>query len=142
MISRRKFLKIGAAGTFGFMTGGPGMFLKIPPATAATIKGSDFTPDVEIDLTATPAEVPILSGSPTGVWRFEGKLLKGKHDSLQNHDDSYLGPTIRVHKGQKVRIYFKNKIPDKSIIHWHGLHVPADMDGHPRNVISQGETYN
>jgi FtsP/CotA-like multicopper oxidase with cupredoxin domain len=141
MINRRKFLKIGAAGTFGLMAGAPGMFLKDPLATAATAKGNDFIPDIEIALTAAPAEVPILSGSPTGVWRYEGKLLKGKQDSLQNRDDSYLGPTIRVHRGQKVRIYFKNEIPDKSIIHWHGLHVPAEMDGHPRYVISRGETY-
>jgi FtsP/CotA-like multicopper oxidase with cupredoxin domain len=30
---------------------------------------------------------------------------------------------------------------EKSIVHWHGLHVPAIMDGHPRHVVSQGESY-
>ncbi|MGD9194185.1 MAG: multicopper oxidase domain-containing protein, partial [Desulfobacterales bacterium] len=52
-----------------------------------------------------------------------------------------LGPIIRVRKNQKIRIHFKNNLPDRSIIHWHGLHVPAEMDGHPRYVIPTGATY-
>jgi len=54
---------------------------------------------------------------------------------------SYLGPIIRAHRGEKVRIRFHNEISGKSIVHCHGLHVPAIMDGHPRNVISKGESY-
>jgi FtsP/CotA-like multicopper oxidase with cupredoxin domain len=52
-----------------------------------------------------------------------------------------LGPIIKAHRGEKVRIRFRNDTPEKSIVHWHGLHVPAIMDGHPRNVVSQGESY-
>ncbi len=35
--------------------------------------------------------------------------------------DSYLEPTIRVRRGQKIRIHFHNDLPQESIIHWHGL---------------------
>jgi FtsP/CotA-like multicopper oxidase with cupredoxin domain len=45
---------------------------------------------------------------------------------------------IRLQKGQKVRIHFKNELPDPTIAHWHGLHVPADVDGHPGDAIPQG----
>ena len=54
---------------------------------------------------------------------------------------SYLGPIIKVYRGEKIRIRFKNSIPEESIVHWHGLHVPAIMDGHPRYVIPQGQSY-
>jgi FtsP/CotA-like multicopper oxidase with cupredoxin domain len=46
-----------------------------------------------------------------------------------------------VRTGQKVRIRFTNQIADQTIVHWHGLHVPADMDGHPRFVIRRGQSY-
>ncbi|SHH70110.1 multicopper oxidase domain-containing protein [Desulfofustis glycolicus] len=43
-------------------------------------------------------------------------------------------------QGEKIRIRFENSIPEVSIVHWHGLHVPAKMDGHPRHVIPQGQS--
>jgi FtsP/CotA-like multicopper oxidase with cupredoxin domain len=46
-----------------------------------------------------------------------------------------------VHKGEKIRIRFTNSISEESILHWHGLHVPAAMDGHPRYVVPQGGSY-
>jgi FtsP/CotA-like multicopper oxidase with cupredoxin domain len=54
---------------------------------------------------------------------------------------SYLGPTIRVRTGQKVRVRFTNELPEPTIVHWHGLHVPAPMDGHPRFMIAPGQSY-
>jgi FtsP/CotA-like multicopper oxidase with cupredoxin domain len=46
-----------------------------------------------------------------------------------------------VRQGQTVRIHFKNELPEQSIVHWHGLHVPDAADGHPRLAIEPGETY-
>ncbi|BDD11133.1 hypothetical protein FUAX_35650 [Fulvitalea axinellae] len=41
------------------------------------------------------------------------------------------GPEIRVNKGDKVRVIFKNDTPMNHTIHWHGLHTPWRMDGVP-----------
>lgn len=41
------------------------------------------------------------------------------------------GPEIRVNRGDKVRVVFKNKTELNHTIHWHGLHVPWRMDGVP-----------
>lgn len=71
----------------------------------------------------------------------KGKLISGDTASLQQINNSYPGPLIRVQKDQKIRIRFINKIKEKSIVHWHGMHVPEKDDGHPKNVISPGETY-
>ena len=46
-------------------------------------------------------------------------------------NDQIPGPEIRVHKGDKVRVIFKNKTELNHTIHWHGLHVPWRMDGVP-----------
>ncbi|MBD3308424.1 multicopper oxidase domain-containing protein [candidate division KSB3 bacterium] len=109
-----------------------------PPRTA----DPRFEPDVEIQLTATHTKLPILNNTePTDVWSYQGQLLRGAAWQLTEHPQTFLGPTIRVKRGQRVRIFFTNAIPDVSIIHWHGLHVPESADGHPRYVIPQGETY-
>jgi FtsP/CotA-like multicopper oxidase with cupredoxin domain len=141
MISRRQFLQMAGMGTAGLMTGGLGSLLNVQPARARSKPNGNFIPDLDLSLKATPEEVPILPGNPTGVWRFKGKVLKGDPAGLIQPEETYLGPIIRVHKGQKVRIRFTNDIPAVSIVHWHGLHVPAEMDGHPQYVIPRGETF-
>jgi FtsP/CotA-like multicopper oxidase with cupredoxin domain len=100
-----------------------------------------FVPDVELILSAAPDEVPILPGTPTRVWRFTGRLLKGPQDTLQTLPGSYLGPIIRLRRGQRVRVRFANQLPEDSIVHWHGLDLPEVADGHPRRVIGHGRDY-
>ena len=141
MISRRRFLQMAGAGAAGLVSGGFGSLLDSQPAAAQTKPNRNFMPDLDISLKAIPAEIPIFPGNPTGVWRFQGQVLEGDPASLINLERTYLGPIIRAHSGQKVRIRFANHIPQETIVHWHGLHVPADMDGHPRYVIPRGETY-
>jgi FtsP/CotA-like multicopper oxidase with cupredoxin domain len=103
---------------------------------------TDFVPDLEIRLTATEADVPILPGAPTRVWTYRADLLKGDAASVQTLPDSSLGPIIRAQTGQKVRVFFQNDLPGQpSIVHWHGLRLPEEMDGHPRYAIRPGETY-
>lgn len=68
-------------------------------------------------------------------------MLKGDPTSVQALPDSYLGPILRLRRGQKVRIDFVNRLDQPSTVHWHGLHVPDTMDGHPRFAIGPGERY-
>lgn len=101
----------------------------------------DFKPDIDLEMNAVQREISVLPGPKTKVWVFEGKLIKGNKDVLQKLEGSYLGPTIRVKKGQKIRIRFQNNLPEGSIVHWHGMHVPEQYDGHPKDVINSGDTY-
>ena len=138
MINRRQFLYLagaGAAGIFHFHG------LPFAKAALAASKTTDFSPDVELSLTASPSEAQIFPGQPTTVWQYRGQVIKGDPNSLLNLENSYIGPIIRVRQNQKIRIHFKNDLPARSIIHWHGLHVPAEMDGHPKDVISTGATF-
>jgi FtsP/CotA-like multicopper oxidase with cupredoxin domain len=108
---------------------------------AHSLAAQAVRPDVEIDLTAHPGEIPLLRGAPTRVWRFTGRLVRGPASTLQQFDSSYLGPVIRLRRGQRVRLRFRNRLDEPSIVHWHGLDVPELADGHPRLAIAGGAEY-
>ncbi len=101
----------------------------------------NFNPETDIELTAIPSELQLFSGDKTKVYTYETRLVKGEQHSLEAMEGSYLGPIIRVKQGQKIRIRFKNQLPRESVIHWHGLHIPQEMDGHPMYAIKNGEQY-
>lgn len=110
-----------------------------PSTPSESAKGK--SPDIELSLTAIPDRVQILPGKKTTVWRYQGEVVSGSPSALQEIPGSYLGPIIHVNKGQKVRIHFNNQLPEPSIVHWHGLHVPPAADGHPRLVVDANESY-
>ena len=50
-------------------------------------------------------------------------------------------PTIRARTGDRFRAELVNGLPEPTILHWHGLAVPEEADGHPRLQIDPGERY-
>ncbi|WP_031431870.1 multicopper oxidase family protein [Methylomicrobium agile] len=143
--SRRRFLTHSSLGLLAF-AGMPRMLRamevmqampKIPPLKAS----ANFKPDVEFELYCRSASLPILPGKSTLVQQYTGNLIKGPEGTLVGIPNSYLGPLVHLQKGQKVRIHLHNKLAEPTITHWHGLHVPAEMDGHPRYTIDPGETF-
>lgn len=71
---------------------------------------------VEIDLQARVARVEIAPGLTPELWTYDGALP---------------GPLIRLHTGDRLIVHFRNALPDPTTIHWHGLRIPAAMDGAP-----------
>lgn len=56
----------------------------------------------------------------------------------------WTGPALRVTEGDKVRIVFKNNLPETTGIHFHGQEVPNAVDGVPmitQPPIIPGESY-
>ena len=45
------------------------------------------------------------------------------------YNGSITGPTIEAVEGDRVRIIVENRLPEPTTVHWHGLHVPIEMDG-------------
>ena len=120
----------------------------VPKATTPLGTGSVSTPagsasavDLELALTALQGEVNVLPGQPTKVWRYQAEVLRGDASAVQPVEGSYSGPILRVRKGQKIRVHFRNQLPEPSIVHWHGMLVPDLMDGHPRTAVDPGQTY-
>ena len=145
LFTRRRFLQQCGLGVLGYiglpawLAAEEGM-LRIP--TSLPRRASpNFKPDVELDLYCKNADVSILAGKTTRVRHYSAKLRSGPEHTLTELPGSYLGPIIRLQKGQKVRIHLHNQLSEDTITHWHGLHVPADVDGHPMYAISAGQSF-
>jgi FtsP/CotA-like multicopper oxidase with cupredoxin domain len=140
-ISRRNFVALGltglAAASARASAAPLGEFFLPEPRRAR----SDFVPDVELALVASPSETALRPGAATRTWQFSGTVVKGPATALTPSRDSYLGPTLRLTRGQKVRIRFHNRLDEPSIVHWHGLDVPESADGHPHLAIGAGAEY-
>lgn len=53
----------------------------------------------------------------------------------------FWGPTLFINKGDVVHMNVKNGLNDSTTLHWHGMHLPAVMDGGPHQVIPPGTTW-
>lgn len=107
----------------------------------AVAPGNVARAEIKFALRARSRRLAILPGAKTAVWSFAGRVIKGDKDRLETIPGSYLGPILRLNTGDHVNLTFKNRLPEQSIVHWHGLHVPEAADGHPRLVVGPGGRY-
>lgn len=68
-------------------------------------------------------------------------FLPGKQTKSLGFNGNYLGPTIRVRTGDKVRLNVTNNLDEKTTVHWHGMDVAASMDGGPHQMVEPKETW-
>jgi FtsP/CotA-like multicopper oxidase with cupredoxin domain len=97
--------------------------LYIPPLLEST-SNADSTKS--FNLTVQTGSVSFFGGAKTPTQGFNG---------------NYLGPTIRVKRGDKVDINVENTLNESTTVHWHGLHIPGEADGGPHQVISPKESW-
>lgn len=133
-LTRRDLLGAAGAGPLALLAG-------LPAARALEQAAPQFVPDVALELTAAAREVALRPGPKTPVWTYEARVIKGDAASVRAWDGGWLGPTLHLRRGQKVRIDFINQLAQPSIVNWHGLHVPADMMGLPRYQVAPGGRY-
>jgi len=146
-ITRRDFIKLMGLGAGTLTLSACGLMRSASSApTTAPVISTSFAPAPDllalaVDLTAGKATLPIFSGAETSVWQYQASVKEGSSESIQTLSGSYLGPIFRVKKGQRVQVRLKNELSDPTTIHWHGLRIPEDMDGHPRYAIAPGASY-
>lgn len=83
-----------------------------------------------------------------GKAEFDLKVQYGKTEFIEGYDadtlgynGNYLGPVIRVNKGDDVKINVNNTLDEPTTVHWHGLEVIGEMDGGPHQVIVPNTTW-
>jgi blue copper oxidase len=69
------------------------------------------------------------------------QFIEDKLTPTLGYNGSYLGPVIKVKRGEEVRMHVKNNLNSDTSIHWHGLEVEGDQDGGPHQVISSGSLW-
>lgn len=88
-----------------------------------------------------PSPVNASSISSLTAQRATTSIIKNKSTSVYGYHNGILGPFIKVNNGDAVSISFANSLSEETNVHWHGLLVPQNMDGHPDNVIQSGVSY-
>ena len=113
-----------------------GPFVHAPAAEAAGRYAHDLaaaSPDpdrtvVHVDLEPRPATWTIAPGTAFDAWGFNGQVP---------------GPVIEGRVGDVLEVRLANHLPESTSIHWHGLRVPASMDGTDtvQRPVEPGETF-
>lgn len=96
-----------------------------------------------------PLPIPPLTDLLDGIeTRIALSLAPGQHDfgtgALSDTfgiNATYLGPVIRAKQGQTLPFDVQNGIGEVTTLHWHGLHIPGDVDGGPHQEIAPGATW-
>ena len=66
------------------------------------------------------------------------EFLPGKQTPTAGVNGPFLGPTVRLRRGEDVDLIVQNNLDEITTMHWHGMHVPARMDGTPHQKIEPG----
>nr|BFE63061.1 multicopper oxidase domain-containing protein [Dactylosporangium thailandense] len=96
--------------------------LRVPPLAASTV---DAQGRRVFDLRAQPGDSDFGHGA-TRTWGYNG---------------AYLGPTLRAKRGEPVVVNVRNALAEPTTVHWHGMHLPAAMDGGPHRPIPTGGAF-
>ncbi|MEK5069722.1 multicopper oxidase family protein [Sporosarcina sp. FSL K6-1508] len=67
------------------------------------------------------------------------EIFDGIETNTYGYNGTFLGPMLRLDKGDTVKIRTINELDENTTFHWHGLEVAADVDGGPHDVIKPGE---
>jgi blue copper oxidase len=100
-----------------------GRSLTIPPLADSHLDGEGRR---VFELTAQAGTTELRPGIVSDTWGFNG---------------TYLGPTLRAARGEQVLINVRNDLGEATTVHWHGMHLPARMDGGPHQMIGSGESW-
>lgn len=104
----------------------------------------------ELGLPRRPAQAagfghPELTGPGFDLTVGRGSVnVSGREASATLVNQLLPGPVLRWRQGDTVTLRVRNTLPVPTSIHWHGVRVPADMDGVPAlsfRGIEPGETF-
>jgi len=131
----------GARGSKG-LAGGPFRHYPFDPVAAANFQQKLFIPVASgpfgvLDVVG-PLKIRAAAASFTLLPDRESPFLLYQ---TEHAGQAYQNPILRIESGARFTASLDNALTEPTIIHWHGLHVPAVMDGHPSTAIAPGGRY-
>ncbi len=105
---------------------------------------SDPVPVVSETSFKNALKIPETLTNPTTfiAQSVQDTIMDGKTAKYLGYRNGLLGPTIRMQKGSTFNAKLTNQLAEHTNIHWHGLVIPADMDGHPDQMVMANESFN
>ncbi len=124
-ITRRNFIK----------ATGAGVFLPAITGRAFAAEGGAPLPVPEVmDLSGgTMGELTARLGS--------ANMLQGRATQTAGYSADYLGPLIRVKRGETARLKLGNSIVEPVSVHWHGMHIDGAQDGGPHTPLNPNAVF-
>ncbi|RRI48485.1 copper resistance system multicopper oxidase [Pseudomonas aeruginosa] len=81
---------------------------------------------------AGPGQQNLLAGDSFDLFIGETPVnLSGSPATAMTINGSLPGPTLRWREGDNVTLRVRNRLAEDTSIHWHGIILPANMDGVP-----------
>lgn len=128
--------------------------VSLPLALLSFVAFRYVTADVDTSGRASfdaPLRIPELAPSrldAAGRRVFDLRLQQGTQDLGNGSrtrtwgvNGAYLGPTVRAKRGEQVLVNVTNELGETTTLHWHGMHLPAGMDGGPHQMVPAGTTW-
>jgi FtsP/CotA-like multicopper oxidase with cupredoxin domain len=83
---------------------------------------------VAVELEAREVDWTVAPGAMVRAWTFNGQVP---------------GPVIEGRVGDVLEVRLTNRLPEPTAVHWHGMRLPAPMDGTEmvQQLVQPGETF-
>jgi FtsP/CotA-like multicopper oxidase with cupredoxin domain len=92
--------------------------------------------------------IPLIDGGTVTRYRLEAseiewEIAPGRTVRGYGFNGQVPGPVLEAKQGVPLEIEFTNRLPEPTVIHWHGLRIPAAMDGTEvvQRPVQPGETF-
>ena len=74
---------------------------------------------------------------------FDWEIKPGKTIRAWGFNQQVPGPVLKAKQGDTLVVKIVNNLPEATIVHWHGIRLPASMDGtgEVQKPIEPGETF-
>lgn len=96
----------------------------------------------ERPLSMNPLKIPpVISGGTLTMASGSVAIFSGVDTNLLLVNNSFPAPTIKLNKGDTFSATIQNNLTAASVLHWHGIHSPANMSGHPKDAVDAGASY-
>jgi len=79
-------------------------------------------------------------GAPTlDAMAARTSIMEGAKSVTVGYGQGFLGPVIRMNRGETAQLNLGNKIKEAVSVHWHGMHIDGRQDGGPHSPIAPNE---
>ena len=126
-MDRRRFLVLAAATGLA----APGT---IGRAYARPVAGQPLPIPQILDISGTAdAALEAIRGTTS--------FVEGGAARTLGYSQPYLGPVLRMRRGEIARPVLRNRLDMPVTAHWHGAHVPGAVDGGPQLAVAPGSSW-
>lgn len=143
-MDRKDFLRYSGMGMAFSLLGNSSFFL----SSCGKSNMMDMMGGGPVNIIEGAFDVPLPLPITTGGWVqltaqvTDQIIFKNKSSQVLGYQsNSILGPTIKINSGAGINATLQNHLSEPTNIHWHGLIIPAEMDGHPADIVQAGSSF-